>query len=224
MDLKLESLSMFTGIIQDIGTILSICRNESTLKITFATQLNLKHLELGASIACNGCCLTVVSSKSELKYNIFSVEVGPETFQLTNFLNLHVDSFVNLEPALKVGDSLGGHHVTGHIDSLCEILDFHETIKGFFKLTLKIQNKFSRFIIEKGSIAIGGISLTVVQLSENNLGEMIAEIMIIPHTYHNTILKYYKKGMRIEVEFDQSIKAIASLLKSMLPNYIQARK
>ena len=114
--------------------------------------------------------------------------------------------------------------MSGHIDSLCKVVNFHKVNNEFWKLTLQIPQEFAKWLIPKGSIGVSGISLTIANIYLSNLPEPLVEIMIIPHTFHNTILQYIASGMSIEIEFDQSVKAIASILETMLPSYIQARK
>ncbi len=215
---------MFTGIVQDIGVVNSIIHNEDSIRMSVITILDDVHLSLGSSIACNGCCLTVVEFYKKLTKNFFTVDIGYQSLALTNFKSLKIGSFVNLEPALRVGDALGGHHMSGHIDSLCNITEFYKINKDFWKLTLQIPKEFSKWLVPKGSIGVFGISLTIAKISNAAMADSSVEIMIIPHTFYNTILQYIAPGMSIEVEFDQTVKAIASVLETMLPSYIQARK
>jgi riboflavin synthase len=215
---------MFTGLVQDIGVIESILYNQNSLRMTLSTILDEIHLSLGASIACNGCCLTVVESYKKLGKNFFTVDVGYQSLANTNFKLLKKGSFVNLEPALRVGDALGGHQMSGHIDSLCKVVEFLKNDEEFWKLTLQISKEFTKWVVPKGSIGVSGISLTIARITSVSMADSLVEIMIIPHTFHNTILQYIAPEMSIEIEFDQTVKAIASILETMLPNYIQARK
>lgn len=215
---------MFTGLVQDIGVIESISYNENSLRMSLVTILDEVHLSLGASIACNGCCLTVVECYKKLDKNFFTVDIGYQSLALTNFKSLKLGSFVNLEPALRVGDALGGHHMSGHIDALCKVREFHKVNNEFWKLTLQIPKEFAKWLVPKGSIGVSGVSLTIAGISSAAMADSFVEIMIIPHTFHNTILQYIAPEMSIEIEFDQTVKAIASILETMLPSYIQARK
>lgn len=215
---------MFTGIIQDIGVVESVAYNENSIRMSFSTTLDEIHLSLGASIACNGCCLTVVEYYKKLSKNFFVVDIGYQSLALTNFKLLKKGSFVNLEPALRVGDALGGHHMSGHIDALCKIVELQKIDQEFWRLTLLIPQKFLKWLIPKGSIGVAGISLTIAGIFPLATEDSLVEIMIIPHTFHNTILQYFASEMSIEIEFDQTVKAIASILETMLPIYIQARK
>ncbi|MBX9704446.1 MAG: hypothetical protein K2X39_09865, partial [Silvanigrellaceae bacterium] len=108
---------MFTGIIKDVGIIEYIKKNQNSLKLGISTKLDLRYLEEGASVSCNGCCLTVVKTQTETR-TLFFVDVGPQSLVLTRFLDAKQGDPINIEPALRVGDSLGGHSVSGHIDTL----------------------------------------------------------------------------------------------------------
>lgn len=215
---------MFTGIVRDIGEIEFLVKNENSLKLIISTQLEKSYFALGASVACNGCCLTVVEFFSKDEKNFFTVDIGYQSLQLTQFGNMGLNSKVNVEPALRVGDSLGGHHVSGHVDVLCNISKLEGIANGFWQLKLIIPKEFVAWVIPKGSIAVAGISLTIAEIEHFSNGDAEITIMIIPHTYKNTILHNYKANMQIEIEFDQAIKTIASIVKNMLPSYIQARK
>ena len=212
---------MFTGIIQDIGIIEDIIFNEGSMRLGISTSLNPLHLNLGASIACNGCCLTI----TDVVDKVFFVDIGPETLLLTRFLKLKLGDKINLEPALRMGDALGGHNVSGHVDGVFQISSFEKTHENFWKLSLLIPNKFSKFMILKGSIALAGISLTIAHIYSHPNDFVCVEFMIIPHTYYNTILQFISANSNsLEVEFDQSAKTIASLFEGMLFNYSQMIK
>jgi len=206
---------LFTGIIKNIGTVKSFSHNfdRSHLRMSIETQLAAQDLELGASIACNGCCLTVV----DFREFEFTVEVGPETLERTNFSKVTIGSQINLEPALRVGDPLGGHQLTGHVDTLCSIVNFsaQEKAQGsFWELTLRIPKKFTHWVVPQGSIAVAGISLTIANiLPIENSEDKLLEMMIIPHTYQHTILQNCTAGMMLEVEFDQIVKIISYQLQ-----------
>ncbi len=215
---------MFTGIVRDLGKIEGRISNKNSLKLTISTHLDQSFFALGASVACNGCCLTVVESYKKEQKNFFTVEVGYQSLLLTNFSNLHEGDFINLEPALRMGDSLGGHHVTGHVDVLCAVTVFEKVDADFWRLKIRIPSEYVQWIVPKGSIAVAGISLTIAQVEYFTDESAEIEIMIIPHTYKNTILQNYRANMSIEIEFDQAIKTVASIVKNMLPSYIQARK
>lgn len=222
---------MFTGIIQDMGRVEFLSENSNSLRIGILTKLSKEHLTIGASVACNGCCLTVIETQQIGQQHLFCVDVGPETLKATCFANLKVGSFLNLEPALRMGDPLSGHQVTGHIDTSCDVVGFEPLEDGFWKLSLLVEKTFSKWVIPKGSIAVAGVSLTVAhkrQAQEGNTGDVVIDIMIIPHTYAHTILQHLdfqqehmdNTRQKIEVEFDHLIKAIASTIENMVPIYI----
>ncbi|MGY3803681.1 riboflavin synthase [Pigmentibacter ruber] len=215
---------MFTGIIRDLGKVEFLFKSENSLKLTISSSLQMSFFAQGASVACNGCCLTVIESYSKNNTSYFTVDVGYQSLALTNLGKLEIGSSLNLEPALLLGDSLGGHHVSGHVDALCKITFFEKYDDEFWKLKINIPQEFSHWVILKGSIAVAGISLTIANINGLPAGDSEIEIMIIPHTYSNTILQEYKADMEIEIEFDQTVKTIASVVKNMLPGYIQARK
>jgi riboflavin synthase len=209
---------MFTGIIQDLGVVLEKVIKENTLTLAISTKLKPTHLALGASIACNGCCLTVTKTKDD----VFYVDLGPETISLTRFSQVKIGDKINLEPALRVGDALGGHNVSGHVDGSFPVIFFEKTQSEFWKLSLSIPKKFGKFMISKGSLAVAGISLTIASISSLPNDQIRVDFMIIPHTYDNTILQFISaNNNNLEVEFDQSAKAIASLFEGMIINYSQ---
>jgi riboflavin synthase len=213
---------MFTGIIKDIGTVTAIVCGKDFITLSIATVLNETQLVLGSSVACNGCCLTVSKFQKTQDKNIFNVDIGPTTLSLTNFKEVQIGSYVNLEPALCFADSLGGHQVSGHIDTCGKISEFVQVNELFWRLKIIVQNQFFYYLVSKGSISVAGISLTIVNFQMSKKGTII-EFMIVPHTFYNTILQHLAPEMSIEIEFDQTVKAIASLLKTMLPNDIQVR-
>jgi len=194
---------MFTGIIQATGKL----KKENN---TYLIQIcdNLFDINVGDSIAVDGICLTVK------KYfnNSFTVDISEETMQKTSLGGKHMlNSIVNLEPALRISDRLGGHIVSGHIDGLGEVVDI-EKLNNSWILCLKWKDKkFSKYIIEKGSICVNGISLTIAE--QKNNGE-IFKIAVIPHTWNNTNLKLLSKGQDVNLEADALVKYVEKLLLS----------
>jgi len=217
---------MFTGIVRDIGKIVFLDRKKDSLFLKIETRLPLSDLAIGLSVACNGCCLTIIHVETVEDCCVFAVEVGPETLAVTGFSHLHVGSLLNLEPALRVGDSLSGHQVTGHIDTTCPVLAFVPLKDGFWKLSLKVNASFSKWLIPKGSIAVTGISLTVAQKQTLDDKNIQIDMMIIPHTFEHTTLSFLAssglpdESKKLEVEFDPLTKAIASTIENMIPMYI----
>ena len=194
---------MFTGIVQATGKL----KKENN---TFIIEIcdNLFDINIGDSIAVDGICLTVK------KYfdKSFTVDISEETMQKTSLGGKYMlNSIVNLEPALRISDRLGGHIVSGHIDGLGEVVDIEKLSKSWL-LSIKWKDKkFSKYIVEKGSICVNGISLTVAE--QKNNGE-IFKIAVIPHTWNNTNLKLLSKGQDVNLEADALVKYVEKLLLS----------
>ena len=184
---------MFTGIIQTTGTItrLEISEQHARLGIC-APELIQKDLPLGASIAVNGICLTV----TDWSDNDFAVDVMPETMKRTNLGNLQKGSLVNLEPSLSLNGKLDGHIVAGHIDTTAELVKRVEN-ENSIELEFQVPHKYDPFIVEKGSIAIDGISLTVTMAANDHFG-----VSLIPYTIQNTTLAHYQVGDKANIEVD----------------------
>lgn len=179
---------MFTGIIEEIGEISSITKSTITIK----SKTVLEDAKLGDSIAVNGVCLTIVN----LKKDEFTANVSEETFKITNFSELKSGDFVNLERALSLSSRLGGHIVTGHIDTVGEIVSIINK-NEFYDLSIKFDKNFENYVVKKGSITINGISLTIADINNNSVS-----VAIIPHTFNNTILKTLKSKDSVNIEFD----------------------
>ena len=192
---------MFTGIIQATGKI----KKENN---TYLIQIcdNLFDINIGDSIAVDGICLTV----KEFFNKTFTVDISEETMQKTSLGGKSIlNAIVNLEPALRISDRLGGHIVSGHIDGLGEVVDIEKLSKSWL-LSLKWKDKkFSKYIVEKGSICVNGISLTIAE--QKNNGE-IFKIAVIPHTWDNTNLKLLTKGQDVNLEADPLVKYVEKLL------------
>jgi riboflavin synthase, alpha subunit len=186
---------MFTGIIQNLGSVKSY--TNGVLEIS--TSLDLSDCAIGSSICCNGVCLTAKEINNQNNQFLFKVNLGEETQQRTNFSQILFDKsvYVNIEKSLKIGDEISGHFVYGHIDCITKITDIKK-LKNSWEFYFKnFENKNKNFIVEKGSIAINGISLTIAKEDKNNFS-----ISVIPHTYENTNLKYLKINDCVNVEFD----------------------
>ena len=192
---------MFTGIIQSIGKL----QKEKDFLI-IEVEENIFSMQIGDSIAVDGICLTV----KEIINNKFTVDVSEETLKKTTLGNkAKINQIVNLEPALRISDRLGGHIVSGHIDGLGKVINIEKLEKSWL-LSVKWENSnFSKYIVDKGSICINGISLTIAK-SEND-GEIFT-IAIIPHTWHNTNLKNLSIGDSVNLEADALIKYVEKLL------------
>ena len=194
---------MFTGIIQATG---KLKKENNTYLIEICD--NLFDINIGDSIAVDGICLTV----KEHFNKSFSVDISEETMQKTSLGGKSIfNSIVNLEPALRLSDRLGGHIVSGHIDGIGEVVDIEKLSKSWLlSLKWKDQN-FSKYIVEKGSICVNGISLTIAE--QKNNGE-IFKIAVIPHTWNNTNLKLLSKGQDVNLEADALVKYVEKLLGS----------
>lgn len=195
---------MFTGIIEDIGKINHIHKGvkENTYTIT-VNNIDIDTLVVGESIAVDGVCLTVVSF-DEIS---FKVDASHETLNRTNLSNLELNSRVNLERALKMGSRLGGHIVNGHVDGVAKVLEIElvgESIEFWFKVT----DELRRYLVEKGSVAIDGISLTINKVSGSRFS-----VNIIPHTQAETTINQLKVGSKVNIECDILGKYIEKLLK-----------
>jgi riboflavin synthase len=217
---------MFTGLIRDVGTIRSWQRRTDSARFSIETKLPLKDIEIGASVSCNGACLTVVeiSSADSDSTHLFTVEAGPQTLSLTRFGQsdfVGTGEKVNLEPALRMGDSLGGHMVSGHIDTLGTVLSHQPTGDGFWCLRVGYDAQFSQYVLKKGSIALSGVSLTIADCS-HDAQNLWLEIMLIPHTLEQTNLLKLVQGCRVEMEFDSQAKIVADMLRVMLPNHLNS--
>jgi len=195
---------MFTGIIAALGKIESLHETGGDIRMTVNTQtLDLSDVKLGDSVANNGVCLTVV----EMANAKLSFDVSRESLERTSLGSLTTGSEINLEKALAVGDRLGGHFVSGHVDGLGKVLARQESARSV-QFRFEVPAGLERYIAEKGSICIDGTSLTV-----NNVSDNWFEVNIIPHTMQETIMSGYKIGTEVNLEVD----LIARYLERLLP-------
>lgn len=191
---------MFTGIITDIGTIRSVTRAGDT-RFEIVTSYDLATVDLGASIACNGCCLTVIEKGKDW----FAIQASAETLSKTTLGQWTQGTRINLERALKIGDELGGHIVSGHVDGLGEILSITPE-GGSQRFSFRVPDALARFIAPKGSVAIDGTSLTVNEVEGNQFG-----VNIIPHTQAVTTWGAMVEGQRVNIEIDMLARYVARL-------------
>lgn len=183
---------MFTGIITDIGKISAQEVRAGLTRLTIETAYDPAGIEIGASIACAGPCLTVVETGA----NWFAVELAPETLSRTTATGWQVGSRLNLERALRIGDELGGHLVTGHIDGVGAIVE--RRVDGeAIRFAFDVPAALSRFIAAKGSVALDGISLTVNEVEGNRFG-----VSLIPHTLEKTTAGDWQVGGSVNLEVD----------------------
>lgn len=183
---------MFTGIIQELGTIHQIIKTPEINKVVVLCNQVLNEVKIGDSIAVNGVCLTVVKHSADR----FEADVSSETWQRTNLTALKTNSVVNLESALSVGSKMGGHFVQGHIDGL-GTLEKSKKLGSFYNLTCSLDTQLLKFLVEKGSIALNGISLTITNLTKNSFS-----CAIVPHTWQETNLHLLKSKDFINIEID----------------------
>lgn len=194
---------MFTGLIEEIGEIKSIAKGTKSARITIKATNILEGTKVGDSISTNGVCLTV----TELNKSSFSVDIMAETMRCSNLGKLKTGSPVNLERALRVGDRLGGHIVSGHIDGIGTIVDLSKEENATW-VSVETTVDILKYIVHKGSITIDGISLTVAYVDEN-----IFKVSIIPHTKDETTLVIKKIGDEVNLESDMMAKYVEKLLK-----------
>ncbi len=192
---------MFTGIVTDLGVVKRVARGEG-LALTIATRYDTSLIAIGASIACSGACLTVVAKEP----GVFSVEVSGETLLRTTLGDWREGTPVNLERPLKLGDELGGHIVLGHVDAVARILERREE-KETVRFRFEAPQDLSRFIAEKGSVALDGVSLTVNEAEGCRFG-----VAIIPHTLANTNFGQAVVGQRMNLEIDPIARYLARLV------------
>ncbi len=203
---------MFTGLIQEVGRIASVRHRAGGADLSVEAPGVGPLAEIGESIAVNGACLTVEHADGRG----FVCHAGAETLQRTTVGTLAVGAAVNLERALSVGDRLGGHFVQGHVDCVGEIVARSEEGSTVY-VTVEIPEEYARYVVEKGSIAVDGISLTVTEVAGPRFS-----VAIIPHTLANTTLAFAERGQRVNVETDILAKYVERLLGRESDGHISA--
>lgn len=193
---------MFTGIIEELGTIQKIQSQGSTLVLTIQGRRVLEDLKLGDSIAVNGVCLTV----TEYNHTSFIVDLMPETFHSTSLSGVQEGSQVNLERAMSLNGRFGGHFVSGHVDAVGQIVK-RELKENAIYIDITFPREFTHLILYKGSITIDGTSLTIFGINNDQL-----KVSIIPHTAKESILGLKKIGDKVNIEFDMIGKYLYSFL------------
>jgi len=196
---------MFTGIVTDVGEIVSIVPGgqKGDRRFVIRTRHDLAPVPMGASIACSGCCLTVVEKSADT----FTVEVSGETLDKTRLGDWQAGTRINIELSLKLGDELGGHLVYGHVDGVGKIVSMTPE-GGSVRFVFEAPGEIARFIASKGSIAVDGISLTVNEVAGNRFG-----VNIISHTQAVTSLGQAKPGQRVNLEVDMLARYVQRLLE-----------
>ena len=196
---------MFTGIITDVGEILSIDLDNGKIKIS--SKFNHNDIDIGASICCSGICLTVVEKDKHKNHSYFCFEVSQETISCSSVKFWKKNTKINLEKSLRFGDEVGGHLVTGHVDCLGEIVSINKS-KNSNVFKIKYPKEYKKYVASKGSICLDGISLTI-----NEVFDDFFSVNIIPHTEENTSWSKISKGDSINVEFDVLARYVASQLE-----------
>jgi riboflavin synthase len=198
---------MFTGIVTDLGEIIALkpTAQGQLHRLRIACRYDRATIVDGASIACNGVCLTVVASGIEGGRTWFDVDAAAETLRLTTARHWAVGTGLNLERALKIGDELGGHLVAGHADGIAAILT-REDMPDMARFELSTTRELARFIAPKGSVTLDGVSLTV-----NTVHDTAFSVLIIPHTLNVTTLSGWRAGGEVNIEVDQMARYAARL-------------
>lgn len=194
---------MFTGIVEELGRVLNLEREETGARLTVGCSGVLQDATLGASIAVNGTCVTAV----QLSSDCFSADLAPETLKRTNLGDLKPGVPVNLERPLRANSHLDGHFVLGHVDGTAEIMALDALGNDNWWLRIRVPSSLTRYIVSKGSLAVDGISLTVAEVE----GDLVS-FTVIPHTYEHTTLHAYCVGARVNVEVDILAKHLEKLM------------
>jgi riboflavin synthase len=197
---------VFTGIVTDLGQVRRLHRG-ALVELTIATRFDTAAIAIGASIACSGACLTVIA----VELGAFTVQASAETLARTTIGGWEERTPVNLEPSLRLGDELGGHLVSGHVDGLARIVERRPETESV-RFTIEAPSALMPFIAPKGSVALDGISLTVNEVSGNRFG-----VNIIPHTLACTTLGEVRPGQPMNLEIDMIARYVARLLGPAAP-------
>ncbi len=203
---------MFSGIVNDLGEVIEVHEKaEGLRRIRITCGYNPESIDIGASIACSGICLTVVARGRSGNRSSFAVDTAAETLRVTTAANWQRGTRLNLERALRMGDELGGHLVSGHADGIAELTardDFVDMAGLWFRMPAEL----ARFIAPKGSVALDGVSLTVNEVKGDTFS-----VLIIPHTLKVTTFGALEVGARLNVEVDQMARYAARLLEASQP-------
>jgi riboflavin synthase len=198
---------MFTGIVTDIGEVVAVeDRAEGLRRLTIACSYDLDTIALGASVACSGACLTVVGTERRNRRDCFLVDAAAETLAVTTVGRWTTGTRINLERALKVGDELGGHIVSGHVDGLATLVA-REDLPDMARLAFRVPAALARFVAAKGSVALDGVSLTVNTIAGDEFS-----VLLIPHTLAITTLGALRVGDAVNFEVDQMARYAARLM------------
>ena len=183
---------MFTGIIKYTGVIKKICIDKNDCSLEILSRMKFTNNEIGSSISCSGTCLTL----DKFSKKIIKFYLSRETLNRTNFKFSKIGDVINLEKSLKLGNRISGHFVQGHVDTICNVEKINLVGKSWL-INLKLPKKYKRFLVEKASVTINGVSLTISKITKN-----FFQIIAIPKTLKLTNLMYLKKNDLVNVEFD----------------------
>ena len=192
---------MFSGIIEKLAQVHEFEVSNDKSYIALAIDNSDLLLKKGDSVAVNGVCLTI----AKIENHLFYYDLSPETLSLTSLKDLSVNDSVNIEYPLTLNKFISGHITTGHVDSIAIIKSLQKIIDSW-EIVVEVKSDILKYIIHKGSITIDGVSLTVNKLDNN-----LIDLMIIPHTFENTIFKYYKTGQKVNIEVDYITKHLEKL-------------
>lgn len=193
---------MFTGLVRDIGTVVSAEEKDGGRRIEIETNIDLEKVPVGASVACSGVCLTVI----EKSKNSFWIDASEETLRKTLIGQWQVGSRVNIEPSLHLGDEIGGHFVFGHVDGTAMIKEIVPEGNST-KLVIEAPGNLSQFLASKGSVSLDGVSLTV-----NAVEGQRFTVSIIPHTMEQTTFRFLKEGDAVHIEVDMLARYVQRML------------
>jgi riboflavin synthase len=196
---------MFTGIVTDIGTVTKVEQMGDT-RVTIRTVYDTASIDLGASIACSGACMTVVATGPDS----FTIDVSGESVSCTAKGKWEEGARLNLERALKLGDELGGHIVTGHVDGVGRVVSVSE-IGGSHSVRIRVDAEIAPYMAQKGSVTVDGVSLTVNDVEDAPDGSSIFALNIIPHTWEVTALSDMRPGSEVNIEIDVLARYLARM-------------
>jgi len=194
---------MFTGIIKNIGTIKTLTKKNNGYFLSVISNLNFTKKDIGTSISCSGVCLTLTKIKKNNKKNELFFYLSKHTILTSAYKYLKSGDIINLEKSMKYGDEFAGHFVQGHVDTTIKVLNINTNNSKSWTIFFNIPKKFKKFLIEKGSIAINGVSLTIAEIFANKF-----KVVIIPHTLQNTNLLKLQKNNYVNVEIDLIAKTL----------------
>jgi riboflavin synthase len=200
---------VFTGIVTDVGEVVSAeDRAEGLRRLVIASRYDADTIDIGASIACSGVCMTVVETAKRGNRDTFSVDAAAETLRLTTVGRWQAGVRINLERSLKMGDELGGHLVSGHVDGLAELVT-REDLTDMARLTFRVPKPLAKFIAQKGSVSLDGVSLTVNEVTADTFS-----VLLIPHTLSVTTFGALKAGDSVNLEVDVMARYAARLMET----------